>query len=103
MFPTCQDVAFLVVSTQAIFLLGSQTSTLTSLLPSLNLAPSSLALCLQFIIAGAELGNGLLGEQLLERPLFDVLGLILLQLCDELDGALEDRPFVLLTSWDNLG
>ena len=86
-----------------IILLRVQSSTLTSLLPRLNLAPRTLALRLQLIIASAELCNSLLGKKLLKRPLLDVLVLVLFQLSDELDGALEDGTLVLLAAWDDLG
>lgn len=86
-----------------LILLRVQSSTLTSLLPRLNLAPRTLALRLQFIIASAELCNSLLGKKLLKRPLLDVLVLILFELSDELDGALEDGTLVLLAAWDDLG
>ena len=45
----------------------------------------------------------MLGKKLLKRPLLDVLILVLLELGDELDGALEDRTLVLLAAWDDLG
>jgi len=87
----------------AIFLLGVKTGALARLLPCLDLAPRTFAFCLQLIIAGTELSDSLFGEELLQGPLLDVLGLVLLELCDEGYGALEDRPLVLFASRNNLG
>jgi hypothetical protein len=84
-------------------LLGFQAGALTRLLPRLDLAPRTLALRLQLVVAGAQLGNGLLGEQLLQGPLLNILSLVLLELCDEGDGALKDGTLVLFTAGDNLG
>lgn len=80
-----------------------QPRTLARLLPGLNLSPCALTLRLQLIITRAQLCDSLLSEQLLQRPLLDVLILVLLELGDELDGALEDRALVLLAAGDNLG
>lgn len=81
----CQRLAL-----PSIVLLRRQASALTRLLPRLDLAPRTLALGLELVVAGAQLGDGLLGQQLLQRPLLDVLVLVLLELGDELDGALQD-------------
>ena len=62
-----------------------------------------LHLCLEFVAAGAQLSDSLLREKLLQGPFFDILLLVLLQLCDELDGALEDGSLVLLAARDDLG
>lgn len=98
--PITEGVTFLVVST--IFLLGRQTSTLACLLPGLNLSPGTLTFSLQFIVASAELRNGLFGQELLEGPLLDVLGLIFLELSDELNSTLQNRALILLASRNNL-
>jgi hypothetical protein len=45
----------------------------------------------------------LLGEQLLQSPLLDVLRLIVFELRDELHGAGEDAALVLLTSRHDFG
>jgi hypothetical protein len=45
----------------------------------------------------------LVQQKLLERPLLDVLRLVLLELTNVLDGALQDRALVLFAVWDNLG
>jgi len=45
----------------------------------------------------------LFSEQLLKCPFLDVLRLVLLELCDELNRALEDGAFILLAPRDNLG
>lgn len=58
------DVTFLAIS-RTIVLLGIQTSALAGLLPGLDLAPRSLALGLELVVAGTEFGNGLLGQELL--------------------------------------
>lgn len=52
-------------------------------LPCLELPVQALALVLELLVAVLELGQGLLGEQLLERPLFDVLLFRLLELEDK--------------------
>jgi hypothetical protein len=49
-----------------------------------------LHLGLELIATGAQLGDCLLGEQFLERPFLDVLLLVLFELCDELDSALQN-------------
>ena len=72
-------------------------------LPALDLGPGLRALLLELVARAAELRDGLLGEQLLQRPLFDVLRLVLLELGDELYGALQDRALVLLAARHNLG
>jgi hypothetical protein len=90
------------LSRKRIFLLWGQASTLTSLLPCLNLPPRALTLGLQLIIASAKLGNSLFRQQFLQGPLLDILGLILLELSDELNGALQDRAFVLFAAGNDL-
>lgn len=55
---------------------------------SLELAIQTLNLSLELVVRRRQLGYGLFCEQLLERPLFDILGLILLQLGDEHNGTL---------------
>ena len=69
----------------------------------LALSPGPLTLRLKLVAARAELGNGLLRQQLLERPLLNVLRLVLLELRDKLDGTSENAALVLLTSWYNFG
>lgn len=56
----------------------------------LALIPGPLALGFEFIAAGTKFGDGLLREQLLKCPLLNVLLLILLELGDELNSALEN-------------
>lgn len=72
-------------------------------LVNLALVPCTLALCFELVTAGAELGDGLLSQQLLKSPFFNILLLVLLKLGYELYGALEDRALVLLAAWNNLG
>lgn len=72
-------------------------------LPRLQLAVQPLALGLELVIGLAELCDGLLRKQLLQRPLLNVLLLVLLKLRDEVDGALEDGSLVLLASRYYLG
>ena len=43
------------------------------------------------------------GEQLFQRPLLDVLGFVVFELCDELDGTRENAAFVLLAAGHDLG
>jgi hypothetical protein len=76
---------------------------LCGFLPQLTLGPGALAFVLKFVAAGAELGNGLLGQKLLQSPLLDVLRLVFLELCDELHGAGENAALVLLATRYDLG
>lgn len=86
-----------------VIFLRCQACTLACLLPSLNLTPCPFTLSLQLVVTCAQLGDGLLCEQLLQGPFLDVLVLVLLELSDELDCALQDGAFVLLASRYNLG
>jgi len=76
---------------------------LAGLLPCLHLSPGTHALVLQLVVAGGEFGDGLLGKKLLQRPLLNVLGLVLLELGDELNCTLQYRAFVLLATRHDLG
>jgi hypothetical protein len=67
-----------------------------------TLIPGSLALSLELVTASTEFSDSLLRQQLLERPFLDILLLVLFELCDELDGALQNRAFVLFTPRNNL-
>lgn len=82
---------------------GRHARFLRGLLPLLALGPGALALVLELVAAGAELGDGLLGEQLLQRPLLDVLRFVFFELRDELHRAREDAAFVLLAAGDDFG
>lgn len=73
-----------------VVLLRVQSSKLACLLPCLDLSPCSFALSLELIIARAELGNSLLRQKLLQSPLFDILGLVFLELGDEGDSTLKN-------------
>lgn len=84
-------------------LIWENTSILACALVNLALVPGPLTLGLEFVTARAELGDGLLSEQLLECPFLNILLLVLLKLSDELDGTLEDRALILLTARHNLG
>jgi len=79
-----------------------QTSTLASLLPCLDFSPCSFTLGFQLVITGTEFGDGLLSEKLLEGPLLNILSLVLLELGDELNSALQNRALVLLATRDDL-
>lgn len=72
-------------------------------LPRLQLAVQPLALGLELVIGLAELCYSLLRKQFFQRPLLNVLLLVLLELRDEVDGALEDGSLVLLASRYYLG
>lgn len=72
-------------------------------LPQLALGPGALTFVLKFVAAGAELGDGLLGQKLLQSPFLDVLRLVVFELGDELHGAGEDAALVLLASGHDLG
>jgi hypothetical protein len=100
--PSNQMKKCLIVCTR-FFLLRGQTCTLAGLFPCLNFTPRSLALGLELIIARAELCNGLLCEKLLQCPLLDVLGLVLLKLSNKRNGSLQNRALVFLTPRNNLG
>jgi hypothetical protein len=78
-------------------------SVLTGALVYLTFIPMPLHLCLEFVTAGTQLSDSLLREKLLQGPFFDILLLVLFQLCDELDGALEDGSLILLAARDDLG
>lgn len=82
---------------------GRHARFLRGLLPLLALGPGALALVLELVAAGAQLGDGLLGEQLLQRPLLDVLRFVFFELRDELHGAREDAAFVLLAAGYDFG
>lgn len=72
-------------------------------LPRLEFAVQALALLLELVVGAAELGDGLLSKQLLQRPLFNVLLLVFLELRDEAHGTRQDGSLVLFTAGDNLG
>jgi hypothetical protein len=84
-------------------LIWQDASVLAGALVDLALVPSSLALGLELVAASTQLCNGLFSKEFLQRPLLDILLLVLLQLCDELDGALQDGALVFLAAWNNLG
>lgn len=89
----------LVVVVFALFdLIGDNTRIFASALVDCALVPRSLAFGLELVAASAKFGNGLLCEKLLEGPFLDVLLLVLLQLCDELDSTLQNGAFVLLAA-----
>jgi hypothetical protein len=81
----------------------SHTGLLRGFLPQLTLGPGALAFVLEFVAAGAELGDGLLGQQLLQGPFLDVLRLVVFELRDELHGAGENAALVLLASGHDFG
>jgi hypothetical protein len=78
-------------------------SVLASALVDLALIPGSLALGLELVATSTQFCDGLLSEELLQCPLLDILLLVLFQLGDKLDGALQNGTLVLFTSWHNLG
>jgi hypothetical protein len=80
----------------------SNTGLLRRLLPLLALGPCALALTLELVAARAEFRDGLLSEELLQRPLFDVLGLVVFELRDELYSACENAAFVLFAARHDL-
>lgn len=79
------------------------TCTLCTAFPRIQLNPRSVALVLEFVARATELGDCLFCEEFLQRPLFDILRLVLLELLDELYSALQDAAFVLLTAGNYLG
>jgi hypothetical protein len=84
-------------------LIGYDACILTSTLVDGAFVPSPLAFRFELVAAAAQLSDGLLGEKLFQRPLLDILLLVLLQLCDELNRTLKNRALVLLAPWHNLG
>lgn len=87
-----------------LFLLrGLHAGALGSLLPRLRLMVQAVTFLLELVVGGAELRDGLFGQELFQRPLLDVLLLVLLELGDELDGTLKDGTLVLLTAGHDLG
>lgn len=81
----------------------AKTVILRDLLPGLELAVDAVNLLLEFVVRGTELRDGLLGEKLLECPLFYRLLFVLLELGDVADCICQDGSFVLLTTGHNLG
>ena len=71
-------------------LVGKDAVILARALVNLALIPSPLAFSFKFVTTSAELGDSLLRQELLECPLLNVLLFVLLQLSDELHGALEN-------------
>lgn len=84
-------------------LIGQDAGILAGAFVYMTLVPGSLTIGLELVTASAEFSDGLLCQQLLECPLLDVLLFILFELCDELDGTLEDGALVLLASGNNFG
>jgi hypothetical protein len=84
-------------------LVWQDASVLAGALVDLALVPSSLALSLELVTASTQLCDGLFGEEFLQSPLLDILLFVFLQLCNELDGALQDGTFIFLTAWNDLG
>lgn len=82
---------------------GLQTGLLRNSLPRLEFSVESLALLLELVVGRAQLRNGLLGQELFQRPLFDILLLVLLELGDEANSPLQDRSLVLFASRHDLG
>lgn len=64
--------------------------------PGFQLLVEPFTLLLQLIVGSAQLRDGLLSKQLLQRPLLNVLRFVILELIDEGNRALENRPLVLL-------
>ena len=62
---------------------------LTCILPDFQFAIGPLTVGLEPVAAGTELGNGLVQQQLFQRPFLDVRVLILFQLSDVLDSPLQ--------------
>lgn len=58
--------------------------------PRFELSIQPLTLLLQLVVRSTQLCYSLLSKQLFERPLFDVLLLVLLELRDEADSSSED-------------
>ena len=71
-------------------------------LPSIHVLVGLIEFGLESIAGSAQLGDCLFGEELLQSPFLDVLGLILLELSNELDGSLQNAALVLLATGYNL-
>lgn len=74
----------------------------TTLLPGFRFSPCAFALFLELLVALRQLLDRLLGKELLERPLLDVLRLVVFNFLDVLYGALEDGALVLLATGNDL-
>jgi hypothetical protein len=83
--------------------IDADTSSLSRFLPLLAFLPRPLAFCFELVATTAKLSDRLLSQKLFERPLFDILGLVLLELSDELYSSCENAALVLLTTRNDLG
>ena len=72
-------------------------------LPDVKLAFGGLSLGLEAVTAARQFGDGLIQQQLLQRPLLDVLVFVLLQLRDVLHCSLQNAAFILLAPRHDLG
>lgn len=83
-------------------LLGHDAGVFTRALVNLDLAPGGLGFGLHALGRGAQLGDGLVEQQLLESPLLDVGLFVVFELADVLHRARKDGALVLLAVWYNL-
>lgn len=83
--------------------IDAKTVVLRNLLPGLELAVNAIGLLLELVDRRAELGDGLLGKKLLQRPFLDRLLLVFLELGDVANRVCQDGALVLLTPRNNLG
>lgn len=86
----------------AALVLGLKTSALARLLPDVHFPESAVAFGFKLVVTCTQFSDSLFGEQLFQRPLLDILRLVLFQLSNELDCALQDGAFVLFTARDDL-
>lgn len=84
-------------------LVGQDAVVFARALVDLALIPCALTLGFELVAAGTELGNGLLRQQLFERPFLNILLFILLELGYELYSPLQNGALVLFAAWHNLG
>jgi hypothetical protein len=74
----------------------------TGLFVQLSLVPCPLIVALEPVTACAQFVDCLIKQKLLKCPFLNILALVVLELSDILDGALEDGAFILLAAGNNL-
>lgn len=81
---------------------NGQTVLLGNSLPRLKLSVCPVTFVLELVVGRTKLCDGLLGEELLQRPLLDGSLLLLPELRDIADRVLQNGAFILLTSRNDL-
>lgn len=68
-----------------------------------SLSPGALAFGFEFVATARQLLNGLLGEQLFQRPFLNILRFVLFELLDECYCTGEDGTLVLFATGNDFG